>query len=714
MIITDLTKEIVLLVVVACNFFIGFFVLLKQPRSIINRAFFVTTTGAALWGLSLVLFIFIQDFVFSKFIFFGFLTMLSGLVVFTKVFPNTYTIRKHFWLLFIPLACIAAAVPFDTFIHGVVFHGNTPEPINGPLFPVFAIVSLIYVIITLYFLIRGYINSSGTSRLQMNYLVFGLSILVLSALIFNIILPGYGIFEFNLLGPISSIALIGTTAYAIIRHQLMDIRVVIQRSLIYTVVFSITLGLYIGLSITLPRMFTITANASAISSGIITLTIGFLGMARLEGFFKKVTDRWFFKDEYNYSNALHTLSDILNTNVQFNSIVYESIIALRKILKVTHVEYYVFEDSTCFSEQGKSKLDVTFPQSYFSERVKNTKILIVSELDEMINNPDTSEQWREIFTFVQKEATARDIAVTVPVVLDTKLISIIGIGDKRSGDAFTNEDIILLKTFANQAAVALEKARLYTKVELHAKELEQKVKERTYEIQELQKSQEQVIIDISHNLQTPLTILKGELEKLQRNNVLDKETFEKLEQSISRVSNFIYRLLQLSKAGTDKKHERFNLSKLISNAVEYFTTVAEDQNVTLTSTVEDDVHMIGDPQHIEEVLTNLVSNAIKYRKPDEQATINITLATDSIDQNIMMSVEDNGKGIAQDDLENIFTRFYRACNSGSLDDLEGTGLGLAISKKIIEKYQGKILVESTPDTGSTFTVVLPLEDTSQK
>jgi signal transduction histidine kinase len=708
-----LLKQITLYAVAIINLGIALYVLAKNHRHASHQAFFLMFFGVSSWTIGITLLSHTGQFgIFDKISLYGGICAIAGFAFFARVFPESAHPSKRFWFSLIPLLFLATILPFNLVMKDVlVSNSGTLEPINGPLFPLFAVIEIAYIIYAIILFVRHYKKTTPIQRQRIAYFFFGISIFLIVNIFVSIILPAFDIFHLNIIGPLSSIVLVGSTAYAILRHQLMDIRIIIQRSLIYTVVFSITLGIYISISTLLARIFTVTADASAIWSGVITLIIGFLGMTHLEALFKKITDRWFFKDTYNYSDALHTLSDILNTNVQFNSIVYESIIALRKIFKVTHVEYYVFEDNLCFSEQGKTKLDITFPKEYLTERIKNAQVMVMSELAEMIHNSRTPENWNHhIYRFIQKEATARNIAVTAPVVLDTKMIGVIGVGEKLSGDAFTTEDIMLLKTFASQAAVALEKARLYTKVETHAKELEQKVHERTYEIQKLQKSQEQMIVDISHNLQTPLTILKGELEKLRRTNTLNSEDFKKLEDSISRVSNFIYRLLQLSKAGASKKHIKFNLSNLIANSVEYFTTVAEDQNINLVSTIEDNIHLFGDPQHIEEVLTNLVSNAIKYRRTDTPTTITINLSIDQDVGNIHVSIQDNGKGIAQKDLGNIFNRFYRACNSGDLADLKGTGLGLAISKKIIEKYNGSILVDSKLGFGTTFTIVIPLQD----
>jgi K+-sensing histidine kinase KdpD len=142
------------------------------------------------------------------------------------------------------------------------------------------------------------------------------------------------------------------------------------------------------------------------------------------------------------------------------------------------------------------------------------------------------------------------------------------VGKKLSGDSYSPKDINLLETFTKQAGIALEKAFLYKQVEDYARTLEEKVEERTQEVVAIQKEQETMMLEISHGLQTPLTIMKGELF-LMRKQGHDTKRVDTIDASIDRISSFIYRFLSLTKLESAAiiPLSRLNLSSLLTHVI---------------------------------------------------------------------------------------------------------------------------------------------------
>jgi signal transduction histidine kinase len=251
--------------------------------------------------------------------------------------------------------------------------------------------------------------------------------------------------------------------------------------------------------------------------------------------------------------------------------------------------------------------------------------------------------------------------------------------------------------------LAFEKARLFKEVQDHSLELENKVRQRTHQIEKMQQQQTQMMLDISHKLQNPLTIVKTELELLRKQMPWKKE-FTFFEKTIDDVSLFIYDLLHLARFEGAEQHatERLNLSEHMLELLEYFETIAAQSSIVLTGQIDPDVYFAYNKKEMTELLTNLVSNSVKYMGETSRREIYVSLAQDH--EEIRLVIEDTGVGIDEKELPFIFDRFYR---SGAVQktSIKGTGLGLAISKKIVEVHNGSIEAKSAKDMGTSFTIV---------
>ncbi len=216
------------------------------------------------------------------------------------------------------------------------------------------------------------------------------------------------------------------------------------------------------------------------------------------------------------------------------------------------------------------------------------------------------------------------------------------------------------------------------------------------------------MLDISHGLQTPLTIMKGELGLLKKQGY-DNKKIESIDRSIDRISTFIYQLLALAHLDTSEKSlrtEKLNLSELVHNLSEDLSVIAHKNNILLTcTTTSPKIVVIGRKDKLEDLVTNIVGNAIKYMSPDSQKIIQVEVRQTASDA--ILTIRDTGIGIEKHDLPHIFNRFYRAEDS-DLNEAKGAGLGLAICKKIVDIHNGTIHAESLPGKGSAFIITIPL------
>lgn len=240
--------------------------------------------------------------------------------------------------------------------------------------------------------------------------------------------------------------------------------------------------------------------------------------------------------------------------------------------------------------------------------------------------------------------------------------------------------------------------------------LEEALKELTKERERFKKMQtahQQMLIDISHGLQTPLTILKNELHRLKK-TIDDPARLAVCEKSLEETSLFIYDLLRLARLDGDE-HEltlsTISFSTLVKEIVEYFSVLAEDAGISLVSNIEKDIWIAGKKEKLEEVIVNLMSNSVKYRDPQKKSYIHLTVVKEN--DNAILSITDNGYGISKEDQKHIFTRFYRG-QATKEKGIKGSGLGLAIADKIVKKHSGTLSVHSIAGKETTFILRLPL------
>ncbi len=219
---------------------------------------------------------------------------------------------------------------------------------------------------------------------------------------------------------------------------------------------------------------------------------------------------------------------------------------------------------------------------------------------------------------------------------------------------------------------------------------------------------QQFTADASHELKTPLTILKGEAELALRKQRDPEEYREYLRSSleeINRMTRLVQDLLILSRADTGRltlHKEPLNLATLVDACCDQCRFLGEGQEVKVLFDRQEEIWVLGDKYRLKQMLFNLVENAIKYSDRGRKVEVH----TRQNGRFVNVLVKDEGVGIDKKDIPYIFDRFYRVDKSRSRE-AGGTGLGLSICKWIAEAHGGKITVESTLGKGSCFTVWLP-------
>lgn len=218
------------------------------------------------------------------------------------------------------------------------------------------------------------------------------------------------------------------------------------------------------------------------------------------------------------------------------------------------------------------------------------------------------------------------------------------------------------------------------------------------------------VANVSHELRTPLASIKGYSETLLDGGMDDMETQKEflrvIDRHATRMSRLIDDLLILSRLESHQMPIVFapvDLKELINATSSGFRMQSQDKGIKISAVIRDDIPKVsGDKDRLEQVMVNLLDNAIKYTPSGGSVEV---LAAATGDGHVRIDVMDTGFGIPVEDIPRIFERFYRVDKARSRE-LGGTGLGLAIVKHIISAHNGRVWVESTPGKGSTFCVML--------
>jgi signal transduction histidine kinase len=287
--------------------------------------------------------------------------------------------------------------------------------------------------------------------------------------------------------------------------------------------------------------------------------------------------------------------------------------------------------------------------------------------------------------------------MAVPLQVRGQVIGVLEALNKRGETEMAWEDVQILTTLANQAAIAVENARLVA--ELHS----------AYnELNELDRMKTDFISIAAHELRTPLSVILGYAMFLKDDaSGTMKEQLDIVLQSAMHLRSLIDDMLNLRQVDQGQatlELETFSLQDLVSAVVDEIRSISEAKGLQLTLSVPEEPLMIeADRSKLNIVLVNLLSNAIKFT--DNGGRIGVRAGGG--DDAAWFAVWDTGIGIAQENLHRIFDRFYQV-ESSLTRHYEGMGLGLSIAREMVELHQGHIKVDSVPGQGSAFTVTIPL------
>jgi len=282
------------------------------------------------------------------------------------------------------------------------------------------------------------------------------------------------------------------------------------------------------------------------------------------------------------------------------------------------------------------------------------------------------------------------------------LVGVLNVNNKKGKKVFTREDLQLLSALANEAAIAIDNARLY-----------EELRQANERLKGLDRLKSDFVASASHELRTPLATMQyftsillgktgGNLTESQR------EYLELIEGNVDRLGRLIDNLLNLSRMESGRlstKRHRTDLKETILKSITSIQKKADEKRLSIKTTLpKQPLFLYLDEDQITEVLINLLDNAIKFSP--EGKTISVSVAPSP--KRVAVQVRDQGVGIPEGDQARIFEFFQQGSQTGDSSKEKGLGLGLAIVREIVRRHYGKIHLESKPGEGATFIFELPI------
>ena len=614
------------------------------------------------------------------------------------------------WLL--PSAYAVSLIFFILSVTGFVISGMQIKPygyapIVGPLFMVMALLGYTFFIMAaINFWKAARSSPYAEERNRSAYIFAGLVISMVGAAFDMLPLLGLPLYPGFIIGNIAFCLL---TTVAIMRHNLLDIRVVLRKSTAYFLMSALIALPFMGIFLLATYVFTeVTFPSWAYFVVAIMLA---LVLPQLWRWVQRWVDRWFYRDRYDYLEAIETFSRETQSLADSAKPGSTMVNLIAKVLRSSNV---------FLLQPLSSSRDFT---TAFSAGVNNPTPVIRLEsrggLVEWLERSNSMLSYEDIelipqlqgATFKEKQTIQQVGAeLIVPLMAPTgQLSGVLILGKKLSEQPYTVEDKQLVYAICNQISANLENARLYSESQHEVAERKQ-AEEREKELQgELNLASRlaavgELAAGVAHEMNNPLTGILGFSERLSRKSTDDdtKESLELIHYEAQRLAKVVKNLLTFARRREPKK-EYADINDILQTTLDLRAYELKTGNIEVALELAANLPQIMvDFHQIQEVFVNIILNAEQVMT-EASGGGKLTIKTRQIKDYIRVSFTDDGPGIPAKDLGKVFNPFFT-----TKGERGGTGLGLSVCHGIVTEHGGRIYARSRPGSGATFLVDLPL------
>ncbi|MEW6101233.1 MAG: ATP-binding protein [Candidatus Omnitrophota bacterium] len=531
--------------------------------------------------------------------------------------------------------------------------------------------------------------SSGNRHMQTKYIITGFLIGFIGGT--STFLPE---FKIDILYPFGNF---GVTlysfivTYAILRHQLLDIEVVIKKSLVFAGMFAFVFGVVVAMAMLVAHFLGGANNllSLAISALIITFTL-----RPVETWLINSTDKFLFQKRYEYKQILKAFIDEVITVLNLDEVISSTLELLGKTIhpytSVVFILNKVEDRFQLYSSLGLEDKNITFTSEskLVSYLKKSDKPAIIKQIDGITGaNPA-----------VQEEMLKLKAVLVLPLKLHDDLIGFISLGKKKSDEGYTKDDLDVLLDLARTESIAVGNAQLLTE----AAQAERRAAIGT------------MAAGINHEIGNPLNIINTKIQVfltgIQRGFYQNKSKEEVIQEceailnetlsQSNRIADITRRLSNFAKPSKEFRPQLVNISEEIDETLAVLGHDLELERIKIERHIPSDLPRISADKHeLQQIFFNLIRNA--GQAIEGTGTIKIS-AVSSSNGKVHIEIEDTGKGIAEDKMHRIFEPFFT-----TKGPTKGTGLGLSIVRQLVWRNKGEISFKSQVGVGTTFILEFP-------
>jgi signal transduction histidine kinase len=730
-------SAVAILVVLVLNALMGITVFIRNSRSPVNVFFGAFVLFIDLWilsnffeneplivGVSHAELFLRLDFAIAPFLFwawFRFCEAFSGVVA-----DSLKGWRGDSVLLSAATLLALMSLFSDLILHTVYFADDIIQFSAGPMWITYAL-----IVASLFlggFLLLGIGARQAVKmrnrqkQMQLSLVFIGTALSVGNAILINLVLQPFtdiGL-ELSRIGIYGLVLLVGFTAYAIIRYRFFDLKLLIVRSVAFVIIVALVVLLYILVS------YTFIAQVVGVLKDPVyfwlDILIGLLVAVSFRPLYQLVsiaTSRFLYKRYYDIEEILSRISAIMISSLDTDIIVPRMLDVVLDALGSKHA-------SIIISERGTILESATYPERGVTLISTPSDFKVLSESYAGSGATEDGQQ-RVVLVddvgdeFLAQELRAREIAVVLPLIIKGELAGFIVLGERLSGERYSQHDVDFLNRLSLEASIGIQNVRSYEIIKEFSASLEQKVEDRTKELKAAQKRELEKARDVArlkdefvfiatHELRAPITAIRIYLELIREKEAVAsqeaKDHLEGIEYASQNLNQLIDDLLEIarSESGTLKiAVQPIRLNDLLFDLTKQVAEFANKKNVQILMNIDEHCPMLmGDPDKLREVITNLLTNAIKYNREGGIVEVNAVPVRDQV----IVEFRDTGYGIPEEQKEQVFEKFFRVSREETAE-VSGTGLGLFITRMLIQKMGGNIEFNSTDTHGTTFAFALP-------
>jgi nitrogen-specific signal transduction histidine kinase len=685
------------LIIIVFEALLGLIPVLYNPKKIYNLAFCVSTVAMVFWTFCVYMYkVSTYTLFWAKMAFIGPIIVPFTLAVFCIYYPkkDIHVSVRHVLVVSLLPIIFLGLIPTSFIVKSADIYGNLIYGVGHKLFAVYFILLSITAFV---FSIKDYNTYKGLDRLKVKY--FFLSILAVAfAMVPNLILPLLGFNVYSHMGPFFLIFFVGFNIYAMTKHRLLDIRIIINKTLatIITLLFFSLIYWFISYNF-LDNSGFFYNEVNVVVLGVYWLVVALVfHQVRLKVQTTAVVA--LLKGGYDYQEILFKFTKMLGGTVEKDALLENVKRLFREELEIVDVLICMprdVEGESCDAEEGQLCEGI---KSVFSKEDEDALFKIFKEKKEIVYTGELDEKNRGLMESVGFE-------VFVPCITQGQIVASIIFGSKLSEDAYTEEDFELFRAVSAQMSVALKRIDPYERVKADYKKslaaAESIAQQAAYAT---------LTRGIAHEINNPLGMILSGVELIQ-DNIENQESVveysEMVSTTIDRLFEIADTLLRYGDA-SEGRQESLSINYILDDVILMAGAELKKRNISVVKNFVVVPRIKGNSSALTQAFLNMVINAIQAI--DSVGTINLTTEVGTFfdrrgeeKEGIRVELRDTGGGVSADKIGKIFDPFFST-------KYTNTGLGLSVVMRTLSDHNGMVDVKSTEGVGTVFLIHFPLDE----